>query len=57
VLRVQAAWREPDAPGETAEQLAAELVDMAGWLGLSGVAVNGRGDLSPALEGALRAVV
>jgi uncharacterized protein YcaQ len=55
-LRVQAAWREPDAPGETAEQLAAELVDMAGWLGLSGITVNGRGDLSPALESALRSV-
>jgi hypothetical protein len=54
VLRVQAAWREPDAPGETADQLAAELVDMASWLGLSDVTVNGRGDLSPALETALR---
>jgi uncharacterized protein YcaQ len=56
VLQVQAAWREPDAPGETAEQLAAELVDMVSWLGLSDVAVNGRGDLSPALETALRSV-
>jgi hypothetical protein len=56
VLRVQAAWREPDAPGETADQLAAELVDMASWLGLSGVTVNGRGDLSPALETTLRSV-
>ncbi len=55
VLRAQAAWHEPDAPGETAEQLAAELVGMAGWLGLSGVAVNGRGDLSPELDIALRA--
>ena len=54
VLRVQAAWREPDAPAETPEQLAGELADMAGWLGLPGVTVNGRGDLSPALESALR---
>ncbi len=54
LLRVQAAWREPDAPEDTAEELAAELVDMASWLGLSGVTVNGRGDLSPGLELALR---
>jgi uncharacterized protein YcaQ len=27
---------------------------MASWLGLSDVTVNGRGDLSPALETALR---
>jgi uncharacterized protein YcaQ len=31
--------------GELAEQLA----DLAGWLGLDGVELTGRGDLSPAL--------
>ena len=50
VLRVQAAWREPDATAETAERLAAELRRMAGWLGLEGVEVIGRGDLADALE-------
>jgi len=50
VLRVQAAWREPDATAETAERLAAELRRMAGWLGLEGVEVVGKGDLAEALE-------
>ncbi len=53
VLRVQAAWREPDATAQTAERLAAELRRMAGWLDLEGVATTGRGDLAGALEGAL----
>ena len=53
VLRVQAAWREPDATAETPERLAAGLRRMAGWLGLDGVEVVGKGDLA----GALRAVV
>ena len=35
-LVVKAAYAEPGAPGETAEQLAAELCDLAGWLGLGG---------------------
>ena len=47
VLRVQAAHAEPGAPAETAEELAAELEAMAGWLGLSGVDWRGRGDLAP----------
>lgn len=50
VLRVQAAWREPDATAETPERLAAELRRMAGWLGLEGVEVAGKGDLAEALE-------
>jgi uncharacterized protein len=54
VLRVQAAWAEPDAPGETADGLADELVAMAGWLGLAGVEVTGRGDLGPALAETVR---
>ena len=36
--------RSPGAPGHTAEELAAELQLMAGWLGLSSVVVTGRGD-------------
>ncbi len=50
VLRVQAAWREPDATAETAERLAGELRRMAGWLGLEGVETAGKGDLAEALE-------
>lgn len=55
VLRVQAAWSEPDAPAETAEELAAELASMSSWLELDGVAVNGSGDLAPQLDKAVRA--
>ncbi len=55
-LRVQAAWREPDADGETAAVLADELTLMAGWLGLERVEVAGRGDLASALDGALQAL-
>ncbi len=53
VLRVRSAFAEPDAPPETAEELAAELVVLAGWLGLDDVRVEDRGDLSPALAHAL----
>jgi uncharacterized protein YcaQ len=49
VLRVQAAWAEPDAPAHTATALASELRLMAEWLALSGVVVVDRGDLAPAL--------
>ena len=50
VLRVQAAWREPDATAATPERLAAELRRMAGWLGLEGVEIAGKGDLAGALK-------
>jgi uncharacterized protein YcaQ len=50
VLRVQAAWREPDATADTPARLAGELRRMAGWLGLEGVEVVGKGDLSAALK-------
>jgi hypothetical protein len=50
VLRVQAAWAEPNAPAETATQLAAELVTLAVWLGLGDVVVTDRGDLAAALR-------
>lgn len=53
VLRVQAAWAEPTAPAHTAEELAAELRTMAGWLDLDDVQVAGRGDLAPSLAAAL----
>lgn len=49
-LLVQAAWREPDATPDTPVRLAAELRLMAGWLGLNGVDVVGRGDLAGALS-------
>jgi uncharacterized protein YcaQ len=59
VLRVQAAWAEPGAGpgsrrhGEVAAELAAELCLTAEWLGLSGVAVQPRGDLAAALAAAV----
>ncbi|HVS68215.1 MAG TPA: winged helix-turn-helix domain-containing protein [Mycobacteriales bacterium] len=46
VLRVQGAWAEPDAPDHTAHALAEELRLLAEWLGLSGVVVAKKGDLS-----------
>jgi uncharacterized protein YcaQ len=46
VLLVHAVYAEPDAPPETAAELAAELGSLAGWLGLSDVAVSARGDLA-----------
>lgn len=53
ILRVQAAWREPEATGGTTESLAVELRRMAAWLGLSGVAVAERGDLAADLAESL----
>jgi uncharacterized protein len=54
ILLVQSAHAEPGAPAETPGELAAELVQLAGWLGLDQVRVAGGGDLSPALSVALR---
>ncbi len=54
VLRVQAAWGEPDAPPETAEELAADLITMAVWMNLGDVVVNGRGDLADSLAEAVK---
>ena len=58
VLRVPAVHAEADLEhGEVAEQLAAELAQLADWLGLSGVTLGvdgtARGDLAPALAAAL----
>ena len=50
VLRVQASHGEPDAPPETAAELAAELAQMASWLELDEIDVVQRGDLAAALR-------
>jgi uncharacterized protein YcaQ len=55
VLRVQAAHAEPDAPRGTPAELAAELAELASWLGLASVAVAGPGNLAPTLAEALLA--
>ena len=55
LLMVRSAYAEPGAPDETAEELAAELERMAGWLGLHTVVVEPRGDLAPRLSMAVAA--
>jgi uncharacterized protein YcaQ len=52
-LLVPGAFAEAGAPPETADELAAELRRLAGWLGLDDVTVGVKGDLSPALGAAL----
>ncbi|MEV6595317.1 crosslink repair DNA glycosylase YcaQ family protein [Actinoplanes sp. NPDC051346] len=55
VLRVPAAWLEPDAePEETAQALAVELRRLAAWLGLDTIAAPERGDFAAALKDALK---
>ena len=49
-LVVKAAHAERDAPDDTAEELSAELRDLAGWLGLPAISVEPQGDLAPALR-------
>ncbi len=49
-LVVKAAYAEPHAPEETAEELGAELWQLASWLGLTSVTVEPRGDLAPLLR-------
>ena len=51
-LLVKGAYAEPSAPGETAEELAAELHRLAQWLGLDSISIEPRGDLAPALAAA-----
>jgi uncharacterized protein YcaQ len=54
VLQVRAAWSEHPAPDpEVASELAAELADLARWLGLDAVAVGPKGELAPALAAAV----
>jgi uncharacterized protein YcaQ len=53
-LVVRGAFAEQGAPEETAAELAAELRDMAGWLGLDLVRVESRGDLADALAIAVK---
>ena len=53
VLRVNAAHAQPDAPPETAVELADELRELAGWLGLGRVHVAARGDLAGPLRSAV----
>jgi uncharacterized protein len=54
-LVVKAAYAEPGAPEDTADELAAELRRLADWLGLASVTVEPRGDLAPRLGHASRA--
>lgn len=55
VLRVVGAYAEAGVePKTVAPALAAELADMAGWLGLEKVAVAARGDVARALRAAVR---
>ena len=55
VLRVLGTYAEPGAPEETADELAAELWDLAGWLGLDDIDVAQRGDLAAELTVAVKA--
>jgi uncharacterized protein YcaQ len=49
LLRVQSAHAELTAPANAADELAQELGALAGWLGLKGVYVTGKGNLGPRL--------
>jgi uncharacterized protein len=49
-LVVKAAYREPEAPEDVAEELSAELRQLADWLGLASVTVEPRGDLAALLR-------
>lgn len=55
VLRVLAAWREPETAPDTPAVLAAELHRASQWQGLGDVVVSDRGDLAAELQRALPA--
>ncbi|WP_411373733.1 winged helix-turn-helix domain-containing protein [Arthrobacter sp. MPF02] len=52
-LLARAAFGEPEAPSDTAVELASELLLMARWLGLQEVQVHPAGDLAPELARAV----
>jgi uncharacterized protein len=54
-LLVLGAFAEPGAPEETADELAAELRQLADWLGLTDVVVGSRGGLAAELAVAVKA--
>jgi uncharacterized protein YcaQ len=49
-LIVKAAYAERDAPEDTADELSAELRDLAQWLDLSAIEIEPQGDLAAALR-------
>lgn len=54
LLVVKGSFAEPDAPRETAGELAGELHSLAAWLELDAVVVEPRGDLAPELAVAVK---
>ncbi len=54
-LLVKSAWAEPAAPADAAENLAAELKQMARWLGLDHIVGPTRGDMAQRLTDVLAA--
>ena len=56
VLRVQGSFAEPDAPADTAAELAEELGALAGWLDLAETVVHPRGDLAAGLTAEVAAL-